>query len=174
LTFSQKSDNGPPSPKIVPESLKTRMKVHSSLDTSLPKPRGSQLAAFNDYTPSQLSKKKPIRSGLRSIQQNYFKPVLRNMDFLNKNKVIAANAYGHLNNSVEGGKLNKIMVAEYDNIMGSRRYDLKKESLTKSQKELINRSQQLTNEINSTRNQMNPITGDYVTPNGHRRNQRLY
>lgn len=116
------------------------------------------MTIVNDYTPSRVGYNPPSRSVLKTINQTQFgDKIVRN-----ENKSRLASIQSRLNSSIDGSSINKIMSHEYDNMLGSRGYKvgMRKGSITKSQRDLINQSHDLSLDILQTRNAMNPITGD--------------
>lgn len=146
------------SPKI--DTNQRGARVHSSLEISNRSENntGKALNIMSDYTPSQMLYKLPKRSGLTSMNQNKFESGLGQ----NRNNTGLMPIKSRLNHSIEGSHIRKIMANEYDNIISSKRYGLAPDkALTRSQKDLINRSHELN--LSNTRNMMNPITGDFIS-----------
>jgi len=129
----------------------------------------SAMAVFNDYTPSQASYTKPKRTGLTSINQNYLNSGLRNGGRYQ-------NLISNNNRSVEASNINKTTNNEYDNMLNSNRKQsfMRKDPISINQKEVMSSNQDITAEVRSTRNQLNPITGDFMTTGGIRKNQPIY
>ena len=70
-----------------------------------------------------------------------------------------------LNNSIENSSITQMAAREYDSMLNnSRRSGINNQSITRSQKEFINRTSDLGKQIMNTRNMVNPITGDIAIP----------
>lgn len=150
---------------VQPPSSKGKIRVQSSMDNHKkylnPSTAYNPMTIVNDYTPSRVGYNPPSRFALKTINQTQLDDkILRD-----ENKSRLAPIYSRLNNSIDGGSINKIMSHEYDNMLGSKYgVGMRKDSITKSQRDLINQSHDLSLDIKQTRNALNPITGDMMIP----------
>lgn len=70
-----------------------------------------------------------------------------------------------LNNSIENSSITRAAAKEYDSMINSSKViGVNKQPITRSQKDFINKTSELSQQILYTRNMMNPITGDISMP----------
>ena len=112
------------------------------------------ISIVNDYTPSQMQNKNPVRGGVNGALGKYKNSVPK---VLEKSKMAFAN---HLNNSIDGNHIKPLTTHEYDNILASKKFSLNPNKLPSgSKKDLINQSTDFSLNIQKARDLFNPITG---------------
>ena len=124
--------------------------------------KNDSISIVGDYTPSQNIN--VITNKNTSSKNKQFNINIKGSNNLPKSRL--RYHINPLNNSIDDDLTKQTRLREYENMIsrGAINTTMNKDPITKSQKELINKTYDLRQDRQHSRNAINPITGDFAMP----------